>query len=439
MLAPGACLALELGSEPSHIYAFHGGHSLAIPAAKRDIVLALVSGLDASAAELEFLHSAIQRGFVVQATNLRDPVIEKVLAQLGQAWLWQAPRGQQARLFHKLYRHSLRAHAQRKVFVQGFGQTPCLPETSVRRAMLCGQQSQRVLCVGDDDLMAVPLAMLGHQVCVYDVDNVVLLPFLRQLGQDWNLDIQTQFRDLTQPATETSSSLDDDEEYFDWVLTDPMSTRACFELFLSRALEHLRPGGHIACTVHPAALRVFESVRQRLGLEIEAYHSGFNHYYNESYVEDEYRSDMAVLVVTEASQSMILRTEAYVDDLFSGVDAYRQHAWCELRPGLHYYSLSRLRAAMHALINSDLYALGETQWFADDTQTGFIASLLAGGQLIARAPLDGHSFYFAATPYNEARDEAALAIVQEWLPHSSVQYGNGVPRGHRPILASYFT
>ena len=72
------------------------------------------------------------------------------------------------------YEALLAAHARRKRFFERVGQCPILPETALRRALLVGDAAEvgvkDVLCLGDDDLVSVALATLGHRVTVYDID-----------------------------------------------------------------------------------------------------------------------------------------------------------------------------------------------------------------------------------------------------------------------------
>lgn len=427
-LASGVCLALELDEAPSHLYRLDRSGTLPVDVAHRDLLLALLHGVSPETVDLDPLYRAVQRGWVQRRAGLDDAMIAERLGQLCAPWAWMAPSGRLGRLAQRLLRASLRAHAQRKVFVQGFGQTPCLPETSVRRAMLCGVQAQRVLCIGDDDLVSIPLALMGHQVVVYDVDDVVLLPFLRRIAREWNLDIRVEARDLSRPQPNADHS-------FDWVLTDPMSTQPFFEMFLSRALDHLRPGAQIACCVHPSAQDVLTDVQVRMGLDLRAYHSAFSHYYNENFVEDGYQSDMAVLGVTPDSKPALKASEPESRDLFIELDQYRQHAWCELRAGLHNFSSSSVKSAARALLQSGLYATTQVAWFADEQAVGFVATLALGGQLVVSASDDGRRFYFAVTPYHETRDEAAADLLQRYLPRAELRYGNRVVRPQRPTLA----
>jgi hypothetical protein len=77
------------------------------------------------------------------------------------------------------YERVLEAHSARKLLWPKVGQCPVLPETALRRALLVGDAAvvgkKRVLCLGDDDLVSVALATLGHEVVSVDMDDDLLV------------------------------------------------------------------------------------------------------------------------------------------------------------------------------------------------------------------------------------------------------------------------
>ncbi len=427
-LAEGAYVELQLDDAPSQVYSLAAAGSVAVAAVARPLLLQLLHGLAEREAGAEDLAPLRERGLMVQRRSLSDRVLRDQLDRLCARWTWQRPAGVEGRRFQTLYRRSLEAHARRKAFVQDFGQTPCLPETSVRRALCAARSGQRVLCVGDDDLVAVPLAMLGCQVEVVDIDSVLLLPLLDRLASDWGLDIRTRVLDLRRPLP------GDLRARFDLVLTDPMSTRACFELFLSRGLAALRPGGRLLSCVHPAALEVFEQVRAAMRLPLAAYHAEFSHYYNEEFREDAYVSDLAELVKTPGARPVLAASAHGRADIFAETASYRQHAWSTLRTPMRKFREDRLERALQVLQQSEL--IDTTGWQETRGPDGrqLVACLRGGGSLSLNVPAGAEALTLAVYPFDEQRDTALLRLLSILLPNTLAHYGQGVARPLRQLL-----
>lgn len=186
------------------------------------------------------------------------------------------------------YEKSLQAHARRKRFFTRVGQCPVLPETTLRRALSAGDAAdvgvKKILCVGDDDLTSIALAALGHDVRVFDVDDY-LLKFLQQMCKVLDLSITIEERDLRDPLPEK------DLESFDLFVTDPMSNRDCFELFLSRALAYLKPNGRGLVACYPPAERLLRQIAGEMEFDPIAWHKRHNHYYSQYMKLHVYESD----------------------------------------------------------------------------------------------------------------------------------------------------
>ena len=165
-------------------------------------------------------------------------------------------------------------------------QSHCTPDTKLRRVRLMLRYgllpARALLVVGDDDLMALTVAMVGaalgtplvERLAVVDV-STELLDFI-----DDRLDVRASLvqQDLRDPL------LDGLRGGFDVAMTDPPYTTEGARLFLSRAVEGLEPGPgrSVVFSFGPKgpedALEVQESITD-LGLVIQALHRDFNAYH----------------------------------------------------------------------------------------------------------------------------------------------------------------
>ena len=168
-------------------------------------------------------------------------------------------------------------------------QTHCTADTKLRRVLAMHEAGalagQRILLLGDDDLVSVALAVFaGHAgtaarpraVTVLDCDPD-LVGYLRGELRDPGFPAEVIEHDLRDPLPAALTGA------FDVACTDPPYTVAGAELFLSRAVAGLAPGagGHVFFSFGPR--RPEETVRtQRLmadmGLALRSLTPGFNSY-----------------------------------------------------------------------------------------------------------------------------------------------------------------
>lgn len=241
--------------------------------------------------DLRGMESMIERllreGIIVAGAAGPDGYLRSKLEQLDAVYL-DGYLGELSPRARAAYALLLDAHARRKRFFEQVGQCPVLPETALRRALSVGDAEEvgrkRVLCLGDDDLVSVALAALGHEVTVYDIDDF-LLTFLRRATAELGLAMEIAEADLRDPLRTTQ------REHFDVVVTDPMSNRDCFELFLSRAFSMLVPGGRVFVAVYPATAGLFRQVSEELRFPILAWHARHNRYYSHYLKLHWYESD----------------------------------------------------------------------------------------------------------------------------------------------------
>ena len=168
-------------------------------------------------------------------------------------------------------------------------QTHCTADTKLRRVLAMHEAGalagQRILLLGDDDLVSVALAVFaGHAgaaarpraVTVLDCDPELVRYLRGDLG-DRGFAADVIEHDLRDPLPAALAGA------FDVACTDPPYTVAGAELFLSRAVAALAPraGGHVFFSFGPR--RPGETVRtQRLiadmGLALRSLTPGFNSY-----------------------------------------------------------------------------------------------------------------------------------------------------------------
>ncbi len=119
------------------------------------------------------------------------------------------------------------------------------PETALRRALAMlhagALEGKRLLILGDDDLVSVAVGLLatsggerGGQITVLDVDPR-FLEHIQAAGKEFGFAVETVEHDLREPLPEQLQG------GFDTVETDPPYTLPGLQLFLSRAMEGLRP------------------------------------------------------------------------------------------------------------------------------------------------------------------------------------------------------
>jgi len=123
------------------------------------------------------------------------------------------------------------------------------PETALRRALAMYREGalegKSLLLLGDDDLVSVAVGLLGQEMApgmglvrrltVVDVDRR-FLEEIAAAAQEYAFAVETLAHDLREPLPEALRAA------YDTVETDPPYTLPGLRLFLSRALEGLRPG-----------------------------------------------------------------------------------------------------------------------------------------------------------------------------------------------------
>jgi N4-bis(aminopropyl)spermidine synthase len=201
-------------------------------------------------------------------------------------------------------------------------QTHCTPDTKLRRVLRMHEAGalagQRVIVLGDDDLVSVALAAFAAHagaaprrlaVVEYDPD---LVRYLGDQLAELGMAAEVVAHDLREPLPAALLS------GFDVACTDPPYTVAGAELFLSRAVSALAPGAGAHVFFSFGARRPDETLRtQRLmadmGLAVRSLVPGFNAYTGAGVLAG--TSNLYHLRTTAGSQPTI--TGSYQGPLYS--------------------------------------------------------------------------------------------------------------------------
>jgi hypothetical protein len=233
----------------------------------------------------------VRRGLVVPADRALDPAVRGRLAALDEhfAYAWRDDVARDDRL-RRSYELLLDAHSARKLMRFDLGQMPLVPFSILKRVQLIDRQGPnlRVLLIGDDDLAGLPLALLGHDVTVVDLDDG-LLTFIGGQAAGLGLSIELVHQDVSASFPAGLGGR------FDAFYADPVTNLQSLRACLHRGLACLRPGGR-------GYLSVDSDIAGWAGRELEAAGVGgvqllkrFNHYYSpDSFQLEELSEDLHV-------------------------------------------------------------------------------------------------------------------------------------------------
>ena len=220
----------------------------------------------------EYLYSLSKNKFYknregIAISNEPSAVIQDKLQSICAAYDWRVP-DRYSEILEKTYiAHSMRRHYRMDLY-----QTPILPETSVRRAMQVGEKKQKVALIGDDDLVSIPLALMGHDVLVLDVDEY-LIDLINQANKFFSINITAKNVNL---LNEIGPEL---KGKYDVIYADPVSTNEGYSVFVKRGYELLKDNGFAFITVTQRFQPVLDEFAKKASLkEICRYNSFCNSY-----------------------------------------------------------------------------------------------------------------------------------------------------------------
>ncbi len=135
------------------------------------------------------------------------------------------------------YEYIVELMAKRRVLDYSLGQAPLSPASHLLKLNHIIQFSpEKVLLVGDDDLLSISLAKYGIKVTVLEVDPYTCA-LISSISKEEDMGIVVHQVDLRAPLPMNM------DETFDLFVADPDFTIEAFTLFLSRGLSLLREGG----------------------------------------------------------------------------------------------------------------------------------------------------------------------------------------------------
>lgn len=192
----------------------------------------------------------------------------KKLHEIGQNFDWTIEEKYKPLLEKTYLAHSMRRHYRLDLY-----QTPILPEVAVRRALLVSNNPKDIILVGDDDLVSVPLALLGHNVTVLDADEY-LLELINTLNKEFNININVLKCNMLDKIDVKHMNR------YDILFSDPVSTYEGFDLFIGRGLDMLKKEGTAYIAVNHRLSRIFEKFCNDSNINILRNYKRFCNSYN---------------------------------------------------------------------------------------------------------------------------------------------------------------
>ncbi|MFX1250704.1 MAG: bis-aminopropyl spermidine synthase family protein [Promethearchaeota archaeon] len=164
-----------------------------------------------------------------------------------------------------------------------FNQSPSLLETSLRRALYIQHQgylNRRILCLGDNDLSSLAMAIISPKTMIGVVDiDYQLIDFLNTIKTKFSFNIIALWSDLRKGLPKEFIGT------FDTFITDPPYTPAGLTLFVSRGIQALeRPltgkYGYISYSNKPLSEMIsIQRALGQMGLVVRDLIPNFNKYY----------------------------------------------------------------------------------------------------------------------------------------------------------------
>jgi S-adenosylmethionine decarboxylase proenzyme len=205
-------------------------------------------------------------------------------------------------------------------------QVKCTVETALKRALLALDYTmllhKRILCLGDDDFISIALAFLlkkiaplsKTQIVVLDIDERILC-MINEIAKDYAFPIKTVCYNVQEPLPKTYA------QQFDCVYTDTPYTLMGAQLFLSRAINALKPEAmrHVFFSYAKRSYQKQWQLQQSLyamGFVIESIKYDINTYEGAQILGA--KSQLFVLQTTEQMTSCIPNHLAFTRPIYTG-------------------------------------------------------------------------------------------------------------------------
>jgi len=209
-------------------------------------------------------------------------------------------------------------------FDQAFGR----PITALNRAFLMLEyddiEGRNILLLGDDDFTSIAIALLQlqTQITVIDIDSR-LLQIITEIASEKRLPINCVEHDLLQPLPRNL------QKRFDVVVLDPPYTNSGLRVFLSRAIQALKPEANrriYLAFAHrpPKETKALQNIILESGLVFTQLLPGFNLY--EGAEMHGNISSMAILTTTEETKAPVqtsFQGKIYTGELNPTIRTYR--------------------------------------------------------------------------------------------------------------------
>lgn len=196
-----------------------------------------------------------------------------------------------------------------------FDQSKCTPKTSLKRALLSVKNyslvGKKVLCLGDDDLVSIALAMLltrlfpyrdHHQTEIHVIDiDERFLSFISAVAKGKSLPIICHHVDLRRKIPSRLAGV------YDTVYTDPPYTNRGMSLFLSCSIECLKKEKGLIIYLSFAQKSADLSLHLQkewllMGLAVMKISPGFNDYIGAQMIGNQ--SQMIILKTTSLTKPL---------------------------------------------------------------------------------------------------------------------------------------
>ena len=421
-LSNGVYALLADAPRSSSVQSIQHPRAFQVPADRRDELIRLAHGTPDSEEPSKTFFELQGVGMAEEYVPAEDPAIVERLAHLGRGFAWHVRGCPDAAGLVSLLQ---RLHSRRKLSLFEHGQTACLPEAGVARCWELTRRmgkNQKVLIIGDDDLLSLVLARMGHRVTVIDIDQV-LIAFLARCARDEKIKIDARVQDVLAPLPDSLV------DTFDVVLTDPMSFENCLQAFLSRARNAVKEGGAVFTCVHPRGRGVFQRVAGSLPVDVEDVLYELSTYYYQGFIENWYRSDLYMLRRKTGEPRFLPTDSIPFEDIIQGTLEERLHGFTDIKGyPFRKVAFSQVQSAVDGwsrMLGDD--AVIHRHVRQDDAWGHMYLALKDGGHLALVFEAQRGAISYDLYPYHEVRDGMLVAHFSQHVPLARSIHFNASP------------
>ncbi|GIO26315.1 adenosylmethionine decarboxylase [Ornithinibacillus bavariensis] len=205
-------------------------------------------------------------------------------------------------------------------------QSKCTVETAIKRALLALDYTmllnKGILCLGDDDFISIALAFLLKKIAPHSTTKIVVLDIdrrilytINKIAEDYELPIKTDYYNVQEPLPKKYA------HQFDCVYTDTPYTLIGSQLFLSRAINALKPEAmrHVFFSYAKRSYQKQSQIQQSLcamGFVIDSIKYDINTYEGSQILGA--KSQLFVLQTTEQMIPYITNQRKFTQPIYTG-------------------------------------------------------------------------------------------------------------------------